>query len=71
MTEKQSGSILASILGIVVCGGLGGVTAWAVVTAAGLGGTFGSIVAAIIGMVVATAAWAAGTALLRKLGAIP
>ena len=56
MTEKESGSILASILGIVVCGGLGGVTAWAVVTAAGLGGTFGSIVAAIIGMVVATAA---------------
>ena len=71
MTEKQSGSILARILGIVVCGGLGGVTAWAVVTAAGLGGTFGSIVAAIIGMVVATAAWAAGTALLRKVGAIP
>lgn len=71
MTEKQSGSILGSILGIVVCGGLGGVTAWAVVTAVGLGGAFGSIVAAIIGMVVATAAWAAGTALLRKLGAIP
>jgi hypothetical protein len=70
MTSNQQGSIVASILGIVICGSIGGVSAWAIVTALGWSGTPGSIVAAIIGMVVATAAWAAGTALLRKLGAL-
>lgn len=70
MIRKENGSIVGSLLGIVACGAVGGVTAWAVVTAVGGSGTLGSIAAAIIGMVVATAAWAAGTSLLRKLGVI-
>jgi hypothetical protein len=67
MAPAQRGSVLGSVLGIVVCGGIGGVAAWAVVTALGWDGTLGAIVAAIIGMVIATAAWAAGTSLLRAL----
>ena len=70
MMRYQKGSTVWSILGIVICGAVGGVTAWAVVTGIGWSGTLGSIVAAIIGMVVATAAWIVGTALLRKLGVI-
>ena len=46
---------------------LGGVAAWSIVTLMGWDGTFGAIVAAIIGMVIATGAWAALTSLLRAL----
>ena len=67
MHPLQRGSILGSILGIVVCGGLGGITAWGVVTLMGWDGTFAAIVAALIGMVVATAAWIALTSLVRML----
>jgi len=67
----ERGSILGSLLGIVVCGGLGGLAAWAIVTLVGLHGTFGAIVAAIVGMVVATALWAAGAWLLDRLRRTP
>jgi hypothetical protein len=67
MRPSQSGSILGSVVGIVVCGGIGGLTAWAVVTHLGLQGLFGALVAALIGMVVATGAWIALTWLLRRL----
>jgi len=67
MQLLQRGSIIGSILGIVVCGGLGGITAWSIVMLMGWNGAFGAIVAAIIGMVVATGAWAALTSLLRAL----
>lgn len=70
MVSEARGSILVSILGIIVCGGIGGITAWAVVTAIGWDGTLGAILAAIIGMVVATAAWAGASSLLRVLGRI-
>jgi hypothetical protein len=63
-------AIIGSILGIFVCGGIGGVVAWLAVTALGWDGTSGALVAAVIGMVVAVAAWAAGTTLLRSLGVI-
>ena len=67
----ERGSILGSLLGIVVCGGLGGLAAWAIVTLAGFHGTFGAIVAAIVGMVVATALWAAGVWLLDRVRRTP
>jgi uncharacterized membrane protein YeaQ/YmgE (transglycosylase-associated protein family) len=67
MVSFQRGSIVGSILGIVVCGGIGGMVAWAIVRQLGWGGTFGAMIAAIIGMVVATAAWTALTSLLRML----
>lgn len=66
MRPSRSGSILGSILGIIVCGGIGGFAAWGVVTQLGWQGLFGAIAAALIGMVVATAAWTALTLLLRK-----
>ena len=67
MHPFQRGSILGSILGIVVCGCLGGIAAWGVVTLMGWDGTLAAIVAALIGMVVATAAWIALTSLVRML----
>ena len=60
--------MLGSILGIFICGVGGGLAAWATVTALGLVGVLGAVLAAVIGMVVATALWAGGTTLLRALG---
>jgi hypothetical protein len=60
-------AIVWSVLGIFVCGGLGGLAAWALVTTLGWDGTPGAIVAAIIGMVIAVALFAGVTAALRSL----
>jgi hypothetical protein len=60
--------IVWSVIGIFICGGIGGFAAWAFVTALGWAGIPGALVAAAIGMVVAAALWAGGTALLRFLG---
>ena len=68
MPFRQRGSMLGSILGIVICGMGGGFAAWSVVTAWRIDGVLGAILAAVIGMVVATALWAAGSSLLRALG---
>lgn len=61
-------SLIGNVLGILVCGALGGVVAWAVVGMVGLTGASGAIVAAVIGMGVAVAAWAAGSVALRAAG---
>ena len=61
-------SVILNIFGIVVCGGLGGFAGWAFVTWLGMEGTLGAIVAALIGTVIATAGFAAVTALLRTQG---
>ena len=68
MSLRQRGSILGSIVGILACGVLGGVAAFVLVAAAGVDGVPGALLAALIGMVVATALWAAGSSLLRALG---
>jgi hypothetical protein len=68
MALGQRGSIVGSILGIAVCGVGGGLAAWGSVTALGLDGVFGAILAAVIGMVVATALWAGGSSALRGMG---
>jgi len=68
MPQLPRGSVIGSILGIVVCGVGGGIAAWGLVTALGADGVLGAILAAVIGMVVATALWAGGSSLLRALG---
>jgi len=68
MPQLPRGSVIGSILGILVCGVGGGISAWALVTALGADGVLGAILAAVIGMVVATALWAGGSSLLRALG---
>jgi len=68
MPFRQRGSMLGSIPGIFICGVGGGYAAWALVTALGIEGVLGAILAVVIGMVVATALWAGGTSLLRALG---
>ena len=61
-------AIVWSVVGILICGGLGGFIAWLVVTGIGLAGTAGAIAAAVIGMVIAVALWAGLTSLLRAAG---
>ncbi len=61
-------AIVWSVVGILICGGLGGFVAWLIVTGIGLAGAAGAIVAAVIGMVIAVALWAGLTSLLRAAG---
>ena len=68
MAHSARGSIVGSILGILVCGVGGGIAAWALVTVLGVDGVLGAILAAVIGMVVATGLWAGGSSLLRAMG---
>ncbi len=53
--------ILAYVLAIVVCGGIGALAGWAISGAIGLTGTPMALVAAFVGMVVATGVWILGT----------
>ena len=57
---------MLSIVAIVVCGTAGGVAGWATVTSIGLGGIAASLVAAVVGMAIAVAAWIAMIALLHR-----
>ena len=66
MRPSQSGSIIGSLLGIVVCGGIGGFAAWAIVTQLHWDGLLGAIVAVLIAMAIATGAFAALTSLLDR-----
>ena len=70
MRNAQRGAVLGSILGIFACGVVGGYTAWLAVSAWGIDGVTGAVLAAAIGMVVATGLWAGGSTLLRTLGLI-
>jgi hypothetical protein len=61
-------SLALSVLGILACGALGAFAGFAIVNAFGWSGTGAALVAVVVGMVVATAAWVLGTVLLRRLG---
>ena len=67
MASNQRGSTFGSIFGIVACGGFGGVAAWAIVSLMGWDGVAGALVAAVVGMIVATAVWTAVTSMLRAI----
>ena len=68
MANRERGSVFGSILGIGLCGVAGGFAAWMLVAAFGVDGVPGALLAAVIGMVAATALWAGGSSLLRALG---
>ena len=68
MSQAQRGSIFGSIVSILVCGVAGGVAAWTIVSGLGIDGVTGALVAAVMGMLVATALWAGGSWLLRTVG---
>jgi hypothetical protein len=61
-------AIVASVLAIIVCGAFGGVAAWWLVGWLGLAGPVGALAAAAAGMVIAVAAFAGTTTLLRGAG---
>ena len=63
-------SILWSVLGILVSGTAGGLVGWALVNGLGLGGVTAALLAAVAGMVVATAVWLGITLLLRRIGLV-
>ena len=65
------GSIFWSILGILLSGIAGGYAGWALVAGLGLSGVAAALLAAVVGMVVATAVWLALTLLLRRIGLVP
>ena len=63
-------SIAWSVAGILVCGIAGAYCGWWLAGALGLTGVFAALVGAVVGMIVATAAWVALTSVLRKLGVL-
>jgi len=60
-----------SVVGILVSGAAGGFAGWAVAQALDLAGVAAALVAAVTGMVVATAVWLGLTLLLRRIGLVP
>ncbi|HET7096341.1 MAG TPA: hypothetical protein VFJ68_03065 [Casimicrobiaceae bacterium] len=68
MTQPPRGSLFVSVIGILICGVAGGFSAWMLVSNLGIDDVIGAFIAAMIGMIVATALWAGGSALLRALG---
>jgi hypothetical protein len=63
-------SILFGILGILFSGLCGGVAGWGLVQLIGVSGVPAALIAAVVGMVVATATWVGITVLLRALGMV-
>jgi zinc transporter ZupT len=60
-----------SVLGILVSGIAGGVAGWALFNGLDLPRVLNAVLAAIAGMVVATAVWLAITLFLRRIGLVP
>jgi hypothetical protein len=58
-------SVLVSAVAILACGALGAAAGMAVRAWLSLDGIAGALVALFVAMIVATAAWALGTAVLR------
>ena len=61
-------SIFFSIVGILIAGGAGALAGWSATSVLGLTGLPAALVAAPVGMVVATAVWVGLTVALRTLG---
>jgi len=59
-------SIVLYLAAIVACGGAGALVGWFASGAIGLTGTPINRVASFIGMIVATALWVLGTAILQR-----
>lgn len=62
------GSLIGSIVGILVCGGIGAVGGWVLVSALGVGGVPGALVAAFAAMLLAVLLWAGSVGVLRAIG---
>jgi hypothetical protein len=60
-------SVLASVVGLLLCGALGVAAGLAARNALGLDGLPGALVTLFVAMVIATIAWALGTAMLRRM----
>ena len=67
MTLARLWSFIASGLGIIIAGAIGGGVGWAVVAWLQWTGVGGALVAAAVGMVVATGVWIGLTVALRSL----
>jgi hypothetical protein len=63
-------SIFFSIVGILISGLSGGLAGWSVVALFGMGGVAAALLAAVVGMVVATGVWVGLTVVLRALGMV-
>ena len=63
-------SVLLSVIAILACGALGAAAGMGVRAALSLDGVAGALVALFVAMVVATLAWALGSAALRAAGLI-
>jgi len=70
MNLRTLAGVALSVVGIVACGALGAAAGYALLLQLGWVGVGGALVAVVVGMVVATAAWTLGSVLLRAAGLI-
>ena len=71
MTSRSVVLVAVNLVAIIVCGGLGGVAGYGLVHALDMSGVTGALVAALAAMLVATLAWAAGSAVVRTISRSP
>ena len=62
--------VTLNVIAIIACGTAGAGAGYGIVQSLNLSGVAAALVATAIGMVVATAAWAGGSSLLRAAGLI-
>jgi hypothetical protein len=67
MGQSNVASIALSVIGIILCGGIGGFAGWSLIFFSGWTGVVGALLAVAVGMVTATATWIAITSALRSL----
>jgi hypothetical protein len=65
--RRQRGAFATRLVAILVCGGIGGVAGWSIVSLLRWDGAFGAFVAALIAMVISMMLWAGGILALRSL----
>ena len=63
-------SIFFSVIGILLSGLCGGLAGWSAAQLFGLAGVGAALLAAVVGMVVATAVWVGLTVILRTLNLV-
>ncbi len=63
----RAGATLASLVGIVLAGGIAAVVAWWIVAAIGLAGLAGALATVVVAMLLALALFALGAAIVKKV----
>ena len=71
MAQSKFAGIVYNVMGILVCGGIGGIAGWSLTMLTGWTGTPAALLAVAVGMVVATGAWIGLVSAVRSMRSPP